>query len=75
MNDTLTRPFLGPDMTDLQYQRNRMKPHFFRLIQLNVYLIVIFRGHFNDVQAKLHVKFSKMPFFFFFTYEFKSNFQ
>lgn len=58
VNDTLIRPFLGPDMTDLQYQRNRMKPHFFRVLQFNVYLVVkvvVFRGHFNAVQASCEI--------------------
>lgn len=58
VNDSLIRPFLVPDMTDLQYQRNRMKPDFFRVLQFNVHLIVkgiIFRGRFKAVQASSEI--------------------
>lgn len=67
VNDALIRPFSGPDMTDLEYQKKWMNS-FFKVLQFNVYLIVkvvIFRGHFNAVQASREILKSALFYFFF----------
>lgn len=46
VKDTLIRPFLDPDTTDLEFKKNGMNS-FFKVLQFHVHLIVkavVFRG-------------------------------